>query len=150
MQTLRDRFPVPVGLSDHTTSTQSGGWAVAAGARLIEKHITLDSATRGPDHASSLPPKAFETYVATIRAADAAMGTGALGMTPIEEDVRQASRRSVVAGVDIAQGTRLRADMLTVKRPGTGIDPSRMDELVGRTAAIDIRSDTVVAWTMVR
>ncbi len=150
MQTLRDRFAVPVGLSDHTTSTQTGGWAVAAGAQLIEKHITLDSAAGGPDHAFSLAPRPFEEYVANLRAAAAAMGTGALGMTPIEEDVRSASRRSVVAGVDIPKGARLGADMLTSKRPGTGIDPARMEELVGRRAASDIRSDTVIAWTMLQ
>ncbi|MFQ5462016.1 MAG: N-acetylneuraminate synthase family protein [Phycisphaerae bacterium] len=150
MHTLQRHFAVPVGLSDHTTSTQTGGWAVAAGAQLIEKHITLDSKSSGPDHGFSLPPKAFDAYVAAIRAADAAMGTGLLGMAPIEEQVRQASRRSVVAGVDIPRGTRLRPDMLTLKRPGTGIDPSCMGALVGRTAAVDIKSDTVMAWTMVR
>jgi len=147
---LQGEFGVPVGLSDHTTSVEMGGWAVAAGACVLEKHFTLDRAATGPDHAMSLTPEQLVEYVRKVREVEAALGDGTVGITQIEEDVRAAARKSVVSAVAIRQGTRLARSMLTLKRPGTGIPPNDLATLLGREAATDIPSDTLLSWDMVR
>ena len=143
-------FGVPVGLSDHTTSTTTGGLAVAAGACLLEKHFTLDRRAAGPDHAMSLTPDELAVYVAAAREAQSMLGDGAIGMHADEQEVREIARRSVVAAVPIASGTRIDRSMLTAKRPGTGIPASRIDELVGRMAIADLAADALLSWDVVR
>jgi len=150
ISTLSQEFNVPVGLSDHTTSTQMGGWAVAAGACVLEKHFTLDKAADGPDHAMSLTPQELAEYIGAVREVERALGGGEIGPSAIEEDVRRSARKSIVAARAIAAGTRITAEMLTLKRPGTGIGPDRMTELVGRSASTDIPSDTLLSWQMVQ
>ena len=150
IQTLHRTFQVPTGLSDHTTSTHAGGWAVAAGACVVEKHFTLDRSQAGPDHAMSLSPPELKDYITQIRAAGRAMGLGRLGMTELEEEVRVAAGRSVVAATDIPAGTRLTADLLTLKRPGTGISSAALSDLVGRKTRFDIAGDTVLTWEMIQ
>lgn len=150
MRTLSDVSGVPVGFSDHTASTQIGAWAVCAGASILEKHLTLNRGLPGPDHAMSLDPPLFAEYVREVRVAEAALGRGTLGMQSIEKEVRDVARRSVVAARSIARGTVVSADMLTLKRPGNGIGPERMSDLVGRVACTDIPSDTLLAWNMVQ
>ncbi len=147
---LQREFGVPVGLSDHTTSAETGGWAVAAGACVLEKHFTLDRTAAGPDQAMSLTPPELAEYVRQVRAVEAALGDGTVGMTQIEEEVRVAARKSVVSAVAIRAGTRLARSMLTLKRPGTGIRPDELPMLVWRHAATDIPSDTLLSWEMVR
>jgi len=142
-------FCVPCGLSDHTLSTETGGWAVAVGAVVLEKHLTLDRAADGPDHAMSLDPAGFSEYVSAVRRVEGALGSGRLGMIEPEADVRRVARRSVVAARRIASGLRLTAEMLTLKRPGDGIPPDKLDALVGRTAVVDIAGDTLLSWDMV-
>ena len=141
-------FRVPVGFSDHTRSTQVGGWAVAAGACVLEKHVTLDCGDAGPDHAMSLEPAPLGEYIQHVREAQVALGKGVLGATSREDEVRAAARRSIVAAARIPIGTVLTASMLTAKRPGTGIRPGARGELIGRRAAVDIAGDTILAWDM--
>jgi N-acetylneuraminate synthase/N,N'-diacetyllegionaminate synthase len=147
---LSEMFDGPVGLSDHTTSKRTGAWAVAAGACVLEKHVTLDPARPGPDHAMSMSPPALASYIAGVRAVERAMGSGTLGMTDAESDVRSAARRSLVAARDVSAGTVLTASMVSVKRPGTGLSPYELPLLLGRRAAVDIQHDTVLTWDMVR
>lgn len=145
---LRERFGVPVGYSDHTQSTLTGGWAVAAGACVLEKHFTLSRRLPGPDQAMSLEPEALRLYIATIRDAEAALGSGTIGMTALEEDVRQVARRSVVMVCGVRAGTVLTAEMLTTKRPGTGIPADQLDAVIGRRIGRDVAADTLLAWDM--
>ena len=112
--TLRQAFRVPCGLSDHTTSVETGAWAVAAGACVIEKHLTYDRRTAGPDHAMSLDPGQLGEYVARIRLVERSMGNGRLGMSPLEADVREVARKSVVSAKPISVGTVLTDAMLTL------------------------------------
>jgi sialic acid synthase SpsE len=147
--TLRKTFGVPCGLSDHSTSTQTGAWAVAAGAFVVEKHLTLDPALDGPDHALSLNPEQFAEYVAQIRSCEQTLGDGRLGMQELERNVRLTASRSIVSSCDIPIGTVLTRDLLTLKRPGTGLGPTELSRLVGRRAATDIPADTVFSWDMV-
>ncbi len=147
---LQRVFGVPCGFSDHTTSTRVGAWAVAAGACVVEKHFTLDKAAPGPDHGMSLTPSQLKEYVAAVREVEQTLGDGNIGMTPCEAEVRAVATKSVVAGVDIPAGTRLTADMLALKRPGTGIPAGDLAMLPGRCASVDIPYDTVLSWHMIR
>jgi N,N'-diacetyllegionaminate synthase len=143
-------FDVPCGFSDHTESIAIAGWAVAAGACVLEKHFTLDRSRSGPDHAMSLDPVQLREYVAAARAAEVALGDGTIGMLEVEADVRTHARRSVVAARPIAAGTVLTPDLLAVKRPAGGIAPDAFAELLGRTVAADIAADTPLMWDMIR
>jgi N-acetylneuraminate synthase/N,N'-diacetyllegionaminate synthase len=148
--TLRRAFRVPVGLSDHSASVASGAWAVAAGACVLEKHFTLDRTRPGPDHAMSLAPNELADYIQQARAAESAVGNGRIGMHGCEGEVRRVARRSVVAAVSISAGTRIAADMLTLRRPGTGIPPGNLDGVIGKVACVAIPADTLLTWAMVR
>ena len=139
-----------VGFSDHAASPETGAWAVAHGAVIVEKHFTLDRNQPGPDHAMALEPAALATYIRLVREMEAARGDGAIGLCDVEYDVRTVARRSVVATCDIAAGDVIQADMLALKRPGTGIVPAELCNLISRTAAVDISRDAMLSWEMVR
>jgi len=132
METLARAFRVPVGLSDHTTGTAVSIAAAGLGATIIEKHLTTDRTRAGPDHAASLEPREFAQMVAGIRDVEQALGSGVKKPVAAERDVARVARRSVVAAVDIPRGARITARMLACKRPGTGIPPSRIGDVVGR------------------
>jgi sialic acid synthase SpsE len=143
---LRSAVSLPVGFSDHSTDTAIGAWAVAAGACVLEKHLTLDRRLRGPDHATSLDPDQFALYVASVRQVDLALGSGEIGMTEDEADVRDVARKSVVAACDLRAGTVVTPEMLAIKRPAGGIEPDSFDALVGRKLAVDVVGDTPLTW----
>ena len=130
---LAGRFQVPVGYSDHTPLVQTGGLAVAAGAVVLEKHLTHDRDAPGPDHAASLDPEQFADYVRQARLAAAMLGRRVKDASPIEGDVRRVSRQSVCVVRDLPAGHVLAAGDLTVKRPGTGIPAADLPGVVGRT-----------------
>lgn len=148
IQTLAERFDVPVGFSDHTTSAEVSALAVSAGAALLEKHLTLDRRRRGPDHFFSLEPDDFAQYVQAAREASAAQGDGRIACDTAEVEVRRLSRGSVVAAVDLPAGRPIREDQLVVRRPGGGIDPRFWDRIIGKKPATDIRAGTPLDWEM--
>lgn len=148
--TMGRALALPIGLSDHTTWVHAGAIAVAAGACVIEKHFTLSRSASGPDHAMSLIPSELAEYVEQVRLAERAMGDGAMGLQSIENEVRRIARKSVVAATNIPAGATIEASMLTLKRPGTGVVPSLLADMVGKRAAADIPRDTLVLWNMVR
>jgi len=145
---LARRFGVIAGLSDHTTSAATGALAVAAGACIIEKHLTLDRSAAGPDHRASLDPDLMRAYIHNIRDAEAIMGDGGLGQIEEQRDVRTAARKSVVAARDIEPGQTLQPSDLEVKRPAGGIEPSRISRVIGRTARTPIPAETPLRWDM--
>jgi N,N'-diacetyllegionaminate synthase len=146
---LRQRFGVIVGYSDHTTDVAAGALAVAAGARLVEKHLTLDRAAEGPDHAASFDEEQFAEYVRLIRSAETLLGSPGKRVLPIEADVRQVSRQSLVLARAVAAGARIQPDDLTVQRPGTGVPAGQIDRFAGRCAARALRPGEMAAWDMV-
>lgn len=151
MATMRDAFGVPVGLSDHTLGTHIAPAAVALGASLVEKHFTLDRTSSGPDHAFAVEPGELAEMVRHIRDTEAALGDGRKRGPSDEEAVEmyRKARRSVVAATTIPAGTPITPEMLTVKRPGTGIAPRHLELVVGRRALVDIEPDDILTWDMV-
>jgi N,N'-diacetyllegionaminate synthase len=147
---LRTEFDVPAGFSDHTSETQTGAWAVSAGACVLEKHFTLDRSASGPDHAMSLTPAALADYIAAVRSAESALGTGTLGMTDLEADVRAVARKSVVTARALRAGTILTPDMLAVKRPAGGIEPDQLQRLIGRKVTANIGRDKLLTWDVIQ
>lgn len=145
---LQCRYNCPVGFSDHTAERFTALLAVAAGASVLEKHFTLDRSWPGPDHIFSLSPVDLVDYVCRARLASTAMGGGSLDLDPAERDVRSVARCSVTAARDLVAGEVIGPDMLAVKRPGSGITPWRIAEVLGRRASRDIPADTPITWEM--
>lgn len=144
MATLAVAFGVDVGYSDHTEGNTVAVAAVALGARMIEKHLTLDRALPGPDHAASLDPHAFADLVRAVRETGIILGHGRKVSCAAEVDTLRVARKSLVAAADVRAGEEFTELNLTVKRPGTGIAPSRYWELLGRPAGRDYHADDVI------
>lgn len=134
-----------VGYSDHTQNALTGALAVAAGACVIEKHLTYDRSAAGPDHAASFAPRQFADYVKRIRTAEQLIGAGAKMVQACEQDVRRVSRQSLALRHGIASGRVIGEADLTTRRPGDGIPPSAWATVVGRRAARDLPAGTLLA-----
>ena len=149
--TLQKMYPnYMVGLSDHTPGISVPPAAVALGAKLIEKHYTTDkNLPLSPDHHLSVDPPEMRQMVDHIRQVEAALGDGRKYVLEAEAATYKYDKRSLVATKDIPAGTVITADMLTRKRPGTGIKPKFLDTVIGRTARVDIKEDTTITWDMV-
>jgi N,N'-diacetyllegionaminate synthase len=150
MEHLMRAFPgVPVGLSDHSLGISVPQAAVALGACMVEKHFTVDKRLPGsPDHHLSVDPPELVALVEGIRTVEAALGRAQKGLEPLEREAHLYARRSVTSAVAIARGTTLTREMLTYKRPGTGISPRFFPMVVGRVARVDIPEDTTITWEM--
>ncbi len=135
---MRRAFDVPVGYSDHTTSELTGALAVAAGACVIEKHLTYDCNAVGPDHAASFEPAQFANYVSHIRAAAKMLGPINKQPHTSDQETRRLCRQSVCAARPLLKGQILTRDDLTVRRPGTGIPAANLEQVVGRTLQRDV------------
>jgi N-acetylneuraminate synthase/N,N'-diacetyllegionaminate synthase len=144
MATLRERFAVPVGYSDHTLGDAVPLAAVALGASLVEKHLTLDRALPGPDHAASMEPDALGLMVERIRAVERALGDGEKRPHACELETRRVARKSLFAARALAAGERLAADALVARRPGTGLSPARLESLVGRRLRRAVAADQML------
>lgn len=146
MQTLRERFGVAVGYSDHTEGILAATSAVAAGACLIEKHITLDRSLPGPDHRASIEPNELAEMIRQIRLVEQMLGSGEKNPVEAELAVRSLVRRSIVARRPVAAGTVIQADDLELLRPGTGIGPQDLPRVVGCRAKVAIPPGQMLAW----
>jgi N-acetylneuraminate synthase len=146
IRTLGERFGLPVGFSDHSDDISLSLAAVSVGARVIERHITLDRNMEGGDHKASLEPEAFGLMVKEIRRLEQALGDGVLRCMSSEENVKIVARKSIVARRAIAAGEVIDAAALTVKRPGTGLHPRHLKSIIGVRAISDIGRDEQVRW----
>jgi N,N'-diacetyllegionaminate synthase len=144
MQAMRSAFGVEVGYSDHTPGIEVAIAAVALGARVIEKHFTLDCDLPGPDHRASLRPEQLVAMVRAIRNVELALGSRDKRPSDAERKNKAVARKSIVAARAIQAGELFSADNLTVKRPGTGVSPMRWDELIGRPARRDYVIDEMI------
>jgi N-acetylneuraminate synthase len=138
MKTLSAAFGLSVGYSDHTDGNAISIAAVALGARIIEKHFTLDRSLPGPDHAASLDVVGFNELVNGIREVEVAFGNGIKQPYPPEIANKAVVRRSVVASRDLRKGTVLAEQDLTVLRPGNGVSPLFFWDIIGSTLKIDL------------
>lgn len=146
MRTLRDRFGLPTGYSDHTDGTSVPLAAAALGASVLEKHLTLDRGMPGPDHRASLEPAAFARMVLELRQVEASLGSAVKAPCESELAVRDVVRRSVALRRPLKKGEVIRKEDLTLLRPGTGIAPRELERLVGRRAARDLGGGSLLAW----
>lgn len=144
MATLASTFGLPVGYSDHTRGTTVPIAAVALGARIIEKHFTLDRGLPGPDHPASLEPGELQYMVAAIRDVELALGTSDKRPAPSELKNRTVARKSLVATRAIRRGESFTPENLAAKRPGNGVSPVNYWEWLGRQAERDYAPDEQV------
>ncbi|NVJ91176.1 MAG: N-acetylneuraminate synthase [Methylocystaceae bacterium] len=146
---LHNIFKVPVGYSDHTEGATISIAAVALGAKVIEKHFTLDRTMPGPDHNASADPISFKKFVEQIRIVEASLGSGEKNPTIDELSMRNVIRKSIVAACDIPAGSALTADMLVIQRPGNGIPPTNLHSIINSTAKVDIQAGKPIEWSMI-
>jgi sialic acid synthase SpsE len=150
METMKKAFGVNVGLSDHTLGIHISLAGVAMGARVIEKHFTLDRGMSGPDHPFAIEPEELKLLVHQVRDIEKAMGDGLKkGPSTDEMENYEKARRSIHARVKIPKGTVITRDMLIVKRPGYGIKPKFINIVIGRKSKIDIEEDVWLNWDMI-
>jgi len=142
------RFEVSVGLSDHTLGVAAPVAAVALGACIVEKHLTLSRSVPGPDCAFSLEPEEFKTMVLTVRTAEEALGEVHFGLSGREETSR-AFRRSLFVVQDVRQGEMFTAANVRSIRPGNGLHPRHLAEVLGKQAAQGIKRGTPLCWEFV-
>lgn len=150
IRSLREHFPdAYIGYSDHTKPDPDViKTAYLMGANLVEKHFTVDKTLIGNDHYHAMDPHDAVEILQSIAHVEEILGSSVLVALPSESPARENARRSIVARVSIPAGTVITMDMMSFKRPGTGISPARAAELVGRVSAVNIAEDTVLQETM--
>lgn len=144
MVRMQEELGLPVGYSDHTQGIEIPIAAAALGAVVIEKHFTLDKNMEGPDHKASLEPDELIQMVQGIRKIEQALGDGVKHMSDSEKENVHISRKSIVADTLIRKGDVFSQENITTKRPGTGVNPMRWDELVGRCAKREYHQDDLI------
>ncbi len=148
MDTMRKAFGKIVGYSDHTTGIVAPVTAAILGAAVIEKHITLNKAMKGSDHAASAEREELTKMVQFIRDARKTLGDGVKAVDPATAAAKAKLARSLTSKVDIAPGTVLTEDMLTLKSPGTGLKWKEKDKILGKKAKVFIEADTTLSEDM--
>ena len=147
MHTIGKAFKVNIGYSDHTLGIEVPIAAVAMGAKVIEKHFTLDRNLSGPDHKASLEPHELKAMVCAIRNIELAMsGNGIKCPSSSESKNKPIARKSIHIKEDLKAGTILRKEHLVMKRPGDGISPMHIDHVLGRMTSIDLPTDFKLEW----
>lgn len=144
MVRMGNYFNMEYGYSDHTEGIEIPVAAVAMGARVIEKHLTLDRAMEGPDHKASLEPREFKKMVLSIRNIEEALGSSKKAPTKAEQKNVDIVRKSIVAAKDISIGDVFTVENITTKRPGTGISPMRWYEVLGKKANNNFKKDDLI------
>jgi N,N'-diacetyllegionaminate synthase len=150
MKTMERAFDCPVGFSDHTEGVGASPWAVALGAHIVEKHFTLDRNLDGPDHRASLEVDELKDLIVEIRNVEEALGDGIKRPTDSEIRNKPRMRKSLVAKRNIAPGEIIRFKDLTSKRPGFGLKPSWIDEIVGKAADRPVKADALITLNDIR
>ncbi len=150
MQTLKSTFKLPVGFSDHSPGIECAIAAVALGAKVIEKHFTLDKNMTGPDHKASLDVQELKEMVRSIRNVEKALGNGEKKPMPEEAPARQMMRRSLVAARHIKSHEIIQRNDIAIKRPGHGLSPENITFFIGKIANKDIPKDTFFDKTHIK
>ncbi len=145
IKTLKDRYPnIMIGISDHTPPESNmviPAFSVSLGARVVEKHYTLSRKLTGSGHFFSLEPKDLKKMVSNIRLFERTIGDGFQGLSHSEERAVKSGRKSIVANKHIKKNTKINRDHLSFKRPGNGISPDKLDEVLGKVVLVDYDPD---------
>lgn len=144
MLSLKEKFHVPVGYSDHTEGIEASVAAVAMGAEVIEKHFTLNKNMKGPDHKASLEPDELKAMVKAVRNIEKALGDGQKKPTEAEKANMAVVRKSILAKTVIEKGALFTEENITTKRPGTGMSPMLWDSVVGTAAKRKYEEDELI------
>lgn len=150
MKTIKKRFSVNVGYSDHTMGIEVSIAASAIGASIIEKHFTLDRNMQGPDHKASLEPNELKDMVCAIRNIEKALGSKEKTPTPSEKSNKILTRKSIYLSVPIKKSEKLTKKHLTAKRPGDGISPMEIDKIISCVANKDLDIDHKLDWSDIK
>lgn len=144
MLTIKNAFNINIGYSDHTLGIEVPIAAVALGAKVIEKHFTLNKALPGPDHKASLDPEELKLMVQAIRNIEASLGSGVKLPSSSEKKNMDIARKSIHLSKNVHKGSVLTLDDLTIKRPGNGISPMLLDNIVGCIAKEYLKEDSIL------
>ena len=151
MHSLMKAFPeIPIGYSDHTIGTVACICAAAMGAAVIEKHFTCDKHAEGPDHMLSADIAEMKAIVDEIRLFEKMKGDGIKRPAESEKTTRLNNRKSIILVRSMKAGESIKSDDLAIKRPGYGIQPKYLDQIIGRILAKDMKSDSVLNWSDLR
>ena len=142
---MRDMFNRPVGWSDHTNGEVTSLASVALGGRLIEKHFTLDRNLPGPDHKASLEPEGLKTFIENVRILERSLGDGRKRPSKAELDTASVARRSLVTLTDVAAGEALTEANCGARRPGSGLPPKMLDQILGLKAGRALPAGTLLS-----
>jgi len=149
MMTMQHELNCLVGYSDHTLGVIVPPLAVALGAKIIEKHITLDKKLPGPDHKASLESQELTEMIRRIRDVERILGSSEKRPTESEKTIQHIIRKSIIAAKNIKKGQVIQKEMLIIKRPGIGISPVDIEKIIGKKSKKDIASDELIHWDMV-
>ena len=144
MLTIKKKFKVNVGYSDHTEGIESSLAAAALGASILEKHITLNKNLKGPDHKASVNPKELKKMVEGVRKITLALGNGVKRVSASERKNIKIARTSIVASREIKKGEKFTSNNLAIKRPGNGISPMKIFKIIGKIAKKKFLEDELV------
>ncbi len=147
MLTMKEAFKLPVGYSDHTIGIEVSIAAVTLGAKVIEKHFTLDRNMDGPDHKASLEPDELKMMVKSIRNIEKAMGDGVKRCSKNEENTRNVARKSIVAARDISKDKVITINDISFKRPEFGLKPKYANLIIGKKARRNIKEDEFITFS---
>ena len=146
MNTIKNKFDLEIGYSDHTLGVEVSIAAVAMGARIIEKHFTLDKNMIGPDHKASLNPEELVLMVRSIRNIEKAFGDGIKTPSDSETKNMMAARKSIHISEDLQKGHVIALIDLDMKRPSSGISPMEYEKVIGNTLAVDKLGESPLKW----
>lgn len=146
LKTMEKAFNKVVGFSDHTEGKEAAIAAVALGAKIIEKHFTLDRNLNGPDHRASMEPTEFKELVDSIRRVELVLGDGVKRIMPSEISTKSVARKSIVAARKLHKGDVICQSDLNIKRPGNGLEPKYFYELIGKTVIREVEEEQLLSW----
>ncbi|QCH26956.1 N-acetylneuraminate synthase [Clostridium tyrobutyricum] len=149
MNTLKSAFKVPIGYSDHTVGIEVSIAAVAMGAKIIEKHLTLDKHMKGPDHRASLEPDELKDMVDGIRNIEKAFGDGIKRCNENEKNTKKVARKSIVAKTNLNKGQKLSINNIAFKRPETGISPIYTNIIIDKKITRDVNKDEFITLDLI-
>ena len=150
IKNFKKTFPYPIGFSDNGDSNLVPLIAVAFGAKIIEKHFTLNKKMNGPDHKISADPEQLKTMIKEIRKIEKMIGDGKKICQPSELKNRVAARRSVITKVDLKKNTKLSKEMVSIKRPAKGIEPKFFSSILGKKTRKNLKKEQPLKWNDIR